>query len=136
VLTYSGRTLCIFKCRYDSVTHLSHQIHLWRGFSKVEDTVADQGQLKKKALLTKRLTVLSHDHPCMALHIFSTIISTIPSSYYFPAVVTILLLAITRAYTQGRRTNRDRNLHARTVIVTVSHSLLRHEALRLRSALA
>ena len=57
----------------------------------------------------------------MALHIFSAIVSsTIPSSYYFPAVVTLLLLVITRAYTQGRRTNRDRDLHGRTVIVTVS----------------
>ena len=57
----------------------------------------------------------------MALHIFSAFISTaVPSSAYFPTAVVILLLTIIRAYTQGRRTNRDRDLHARTVILTVS----------------
>ncbi|KAF8588836.1 hypothetical protein K439DRAFT_1405655 [Ramaria rubella] len=55
----------------------------------------------------------------MPLHILSTIVSeAIPKSYYVPAVLTVLLLAVVRAYSQGRRTNRDRDLHARTVILT------------------
>jgi len=41
--------------------------------------------------------------------IFTIVSQTIPSSYYFPAALTVLLIAITRAYCQGRRTNRDRD---------------------------
>jgi hypothetical protein len=60
----------------------------------------------------------------MALHIFSTVVSqTIPSGYYLPAVLAVLLIAVVRAYSQGRRTNRDRDLHARTVVLTVRNMI-------------
>jgi len=56
----------------------------------------------------------------MALHIIATFLSkTIPSSYYVPLAITTTILVAIRTFSQGRRTTRDRDLHARTVIITV-----------------
>ncbi|KIJ51255.1 hypothetical protein M422DRAFT_26673 [Sphaerobolus stellatus SS14] len=54
----------------------------------------------------------------MALHIITAAASQIPVGYYGPIALFILFLAAIRAFAQGRKTNRDRDLHARTVIIT------------------
>ncbi|KAF8515333.1 hypothetical protein BU17DRAFT_93614 [Hysterangium stoloniferum] len=53
------------------------------------------------------------------LQFVSTFVSqTIPSHLYVPVVTAVLLLAVIYAYTQGRRTNRDRILDAKRIILT------------------
>lgn len=40
--------------------------------------------------------------------------------YFLQIGAAILALVIIRAYAQGRKTNRERDLHARTILLTVS----------------
>ncbi|EJD37876.1 hypothetical protein AURDEDRAFT_116655 [Auricularia subglabra TFB-10046 SS5] len=55
----------------------------------------------------------------MPIHATSSIVSTyIPSEYYFPLALGVVALLVLRAFAQGRRTTRERDLHDRTVLVT------------------
>ncbi|KZS88857.1 hypothetical protein SISNIDRAFT_475847 [Sistotremastrum niveocremeum HHB9708] len=55
----------------------------------------------------------------MPIHVTSTLFSQyVPSEYYIAIAVVLLSLAVTHAFSQGRRTSRERNLHNRTIIVT------------------
>lgn len=44
--------------------------------------------------------------------------------YYVQIAVALLALAVVRAYAQGRNTSRERDLHARVILLTVSQVLL------------
>lgn len=73
--------------------------------------------------MTVTVLVTTEDGVCqqMVLQTLSTVISrAIPSRYYTPSIATLVVLIITYAYSQGRRTTRDRDLHARVIILTVS----------------
>lgn len=43
----------------------------------------------------------------------------LPSGYYWHICGTLAAGVVTYAFAQGRTTNRDRDLHARTILVTV-----------------
>lgn len=45
--------------------------------------------------------------------------SAIPPKYYVYILLAVLTLAVIHAYAQGRRTDRERDLHARVILVTV-----------------
>lgn len=45
----------------------------------------------------------------------------LPPQYYPHVAVSSAVLLVTYAFAQGRTTNRERDLHARTFIVTVGH---------------
>ena len=49
----------------------------------------------------------------------ATLTSILPSKYYTHAVLVIVAIITIHAYTQGRKTSRERDLHGRTIIVTV-----------------
>ena len=53
----------------------------------------------------------------------------IPPEYYPHAAVSSAVLLVTYAFAQGRTTNRERDLHARTFIVTVSNIHFNHHSL-------
>lgn len=70
--------------------------------------------------------------------------SLLSSSHYVHVIISILAIVIVHAFAQGRTTNRERDMHARVVLVTVrssficlfsdavfSHRLLRAVLLRL-----
>ncbi|KAG1740821.1 uncharacterized protein EDB91DRAFT_1131628 [Suillus paluster] len=42
----------------------------------------------------------------------------LPSEYYVHAIVSILVIVVVRAFAQGRTTNREREMHAKVVLVT------------------
>ncbi|TFY75725.1 hypothetical protein EWM64_g8283, partial [Hericium alpestre] len=44
--------------------------------------------------------------------------SVLPSKYYTHAVLALVTLVTIYTYAQGRKTNRERDLHGRTIIVT------------------
>lgn len=48
----------------------------------------------------------------------------LPTGYYWHTAIGIGTLVVTYAFAQGKTTDRDRDLHARTVLVTVSTSRL------------
>lgn len=48
--------------------------------------------------------------------------SFLPSSYYVHAFVSVIAIVVVHAFAQGRTTNRERDMHARVVLVTVSRS--------------
>ncbi|KAJ3553769.1 hypothetical protein NM688_g3440 [Phlebia brevispora] len=50
--------------------------------------------------------------------------SIVPSGYYFHAVIAIATFVVTYAFAQGRVTNRERDLHARTIMITGGFSPL------------
>ncbi|KDQ56346.1 hypothetical protein JAAARDRAFT_132798 [Jaapia argillacea MUCL 33604] len=55
----------------------------------------------------------------MVLEIAASIFSTIlPSKYYIHAALSVLVIVVVRAFAQGRSTNRERDLHARVILVT------------------
>ena len=57
----------------------------------------------------------------MPLYASSTAITRwISAEYYFPIALGFVVLAVIRTYAQGRRTTRERDLHDRTILVTVS----------------
>lgn len=57
----------------------------------------------------------------MVLKILGATINTFwPSKFYVHAVVAVLVIVGVHAFAQGRRTNRERDLHARVFLVTVS----------------
>ncbi|ETW74702.1 hypothetical protein HETIRDRAFT_447059 [Heterobasidion irregulare TC 32-1] len=48
----------------------------------------------------------------------ATLTSILPSKYYTHAVLVIVAIITIHAYAQGRKTNRERDLHGRSIIVT------------------
>ena len=46
----------------------------------------------------------------------------LPTGYYWHTAIGVASLAVTYAFAQGKTTDRERDLHARTVLVTVSPS--------------
>lgn len=52
---------------------------------------------------------------------YALLSSTIPSGYYIPAAVIAVALVIVYAFAQGRTTTRERDLHARVVLITVAY---------------
>jgi hypothetical protein len=55
----------------------------------------------------------------------ATVNALLPSNYYVHALISMLAIVVVHAFAQGRTTNRERDMHARVVLLTVS-------ALRLR----
>jgi hypothetical protein len=56
----------------------------------------------------------------MVLRIVATTVSAIlPSNYYGHVFLAILAMVVIRTFTQGRSTTRERDLHARVILVTV-----------------
>lgn len=56
----------------------------------------------------------------MVLKILAAVANTLlPSSYYVHVLVSVLAIAVVRAFAQGRTTTRERDMHARVVLVTV-----------------
>ena len=55
-----------------------------------------------------------------------TINALLPSNYYVHALVSILAIVVVHAFAQGRTTNRERDMHARVVLLTVRVPRLRH----------
>lgn len=61
----------------------------------------------------------------MVLEVLATAVtSLLPSGYLTQIVVVIVAILVVRAFSQGRVTNRERDLHARVILVTVSFGLL------------
>ncbi|KII95450.1 hypothetical protein PLICRDRAFT_48409 [Plicaturopsis crispa FD-325 SS-3] len=54
----------------------------------------------------------------MVLKIVAAAASVVPTRYYVPTFVVILAVVVIRAFSQGRKTNRERDMHARVVLVT------------------
>lgn len=50
---------------------------------------------------------------------YTVVTHILPSGYYWHIVVSVVVLVITYAFSQGRTTSRERDLHARTILVTV-----------------
>lgn len=46
--------------------------------------------------------------------------NVLPTDYYWPTAVGVASLVVTYAFAQGKTTNRERDLHARTILITVS----------------
>ncbi|KZT03881.1 uncharacterized protein LAESUDRAFT_738043 [Laetiporus sulphureus 93-53] len=55
---------------------------------------------------------------------FSLASSILPSKYYIHAAVSAVVLVVVYAFSQGRATNRERDLHARVILVTGAFSPL------------
>lgn len=55
---------------------------------------------------------------------YTLISSVLPSKYYLHVGVTAVVLLVIYAFAQGRTTNRERDLHARVILVTVAFPLL------------
>jgi hypothetical protein len=61
---------------------------------------------------------LQHDMVLKILHAVGTAI--LPSEYYTHIVVAIVGIITVYAFAQGRKTSRERNLHGRTILITVA----------------
>ena len=48
----------------------------------------------------------------------------LPTGYYWHTAIGVGSLVVTYAFAQGKTTDRERDLHARTILVTVSPSVL------------
>jgi hypothetical protein len=60
----------------------------------------------------------------MVLKVAATALTAIlPSKYYVHAVLTLITVLIIRAFSQGRSTSRERDLHGRVILVTVRNLL-------------
>ncbi|KIM76579.1 hypothetical protein PILCRDRAFT_826151 [Piloderma croceum F 1598] len=72
----------------------------------------------------------------MVLKVAATALTAIlPSKYYVHAILTLITVLVVRAFSQGRSTNRERDLHGRVILVTggftpLGLTLLHHLALR------
>ena len=56
----------------------------------------------------------------MVLKVVTTAVTAvIPSNYYVHALLAIVTILVVRAFARGRSTNRERDLHARVILVTV-----------------
>lgn len=73
----------------------------------------------KKELYLKKPSWDCTSHTMLLSRLLDILYSAIPSKYYLYILVAILILAIIHAFAQGRRTDRERDLHARVILVTV-----------------
>jgi hypothetical protein len=56
----------------------------------------------------------------MVLKVLATAVTAVlPANYYVHALVAIVTIIVIRAFAQGRSTNRERDLHARVILVSV-----------------
>jgi hypothetical protein len=56
----------------------------------------------------------------MVLQVAATALTAVISSkYYVHAILTFITVFVFRAFSQGRTTNRERDLHGRVILVTV-----------------
>jgi hypothetical protein len=56
----------------------------------------------------------------MVLKILATVVpSILPAKYSVHIIATITILLVAHAFTQGRKTTRERDLHARVILITV-----------------
>jgi len=56
----------------------------------------------------------------MVLRVAEVLASTyFPTQYILHIGIALITILILRAFSQGRRTNRERDLHARVVLITV-----------------
>lgn len=46
--------------------------------------------------------------------------AVLPPKYYTHALIAVAVLVSVYTYAQGRKTNRERDLHARTILITVA----------------
>ncbi|KAI0688989.1 hypothetical protein BC835DRAFT_1418884 [Cytidiella melzeri] len=61
----------------------------------------------------------------MVLQAAYTLVSdAIPPEYYWHVAISAIVIVVTHAFAQGRTTNRERDLHARTILVTGSFTPL------------
>jgi hypothetical protein len=55
----------------------------------------------------------------MVLKVLAAVVNVVlPSKYYVHALISILAIVVVRAFAQGRTTNRERDMHARVVLLT------------------
>jgi len=60
----------------------------------------------------------------MVLKILATVVpSILPAKYLVQIIVTITVLLVSHAFAQGRKTTRERDLHARVILITVGPAL-------------
>ena len=60
----------------------------------------------------------------MVLKVAATALTAIvPSKYYVHAILTLITVLVVRAFSQGRTTNRERDLHGRVILVTVRNPI-------------
>jgi hypothetical protein len=60
----------------------------------------------------------------MVLKIIGALVwDVLPSQYLVHIIATIIILAVTHAFAQGRRNIHERDLHARFILITVSSAL-------------
>jgi hypothetical protein len=52
--------------------------------------------------------------------------SFFPTNYVVHIGIGILTILVLRAFSQGRKTDRERDLHARTILLTVSPNFVYH----------
>jgi uncharacterized membrane protein YfcA len=58
----------------------------------------------------------------MVLKIAGAIISaTLPSDHLVHVIVALTIICVTYTFAQGRSTTRERDLHARVILITVGH---------------
>lgn len=56
----------------------------------------------------------------MVLKVIAAAVNTLlPSDYYIHAIISIITIVVVHAFAQGRTTNRERDMHAKVVILTV-----------------
>lgn len=57
----------------------------------------------------------------MAIHMLSSVVSkTLPASYYIPSAAALCFLYSLQVVANGRKNPRDRDMHGRIVLLTVS----------------
>jgi hypothetical protein len=57
----------------------------------------------------------------MVVHIIAGVLSkTVSSSFYLPLIVGFLGVYYLKGWSSGKRTDRERDLHGRTILLTVS----------------
>lgn len=59
----------------------------------------------------------------MVVQVVFGLVAALPSKYYVHIVLSTLSLVVLYAFSQGRTTSRERDLHARVVILTVACSI-------------
>lgn len=61
----------------------------------------------------------------MVLKILGAALSVLlPSGYFVHIIVSIVAILVVHAFAQGRTTTRERDLHSRVILVTVSYVLV------------
>lgn len=56
----------------------------------------------------------------MVVQVIFGLVAAVPSKYYAHIALTTVALVVLYAFSQGRTTSRERDLHARVVILTVA----------------